>query len=63
MEQERAIIKVRYHINNALAQLKTGKKANLNRATTELECARSVLDLLIPPRERHKIGGDATEGS
>ena len=65
MEEQRALSKAKGHLNNALSLLKADKKAaSINQAITDLECAKAVLELLIPTKERaRKKGGDAIEGT
>ena len=59
--EEKTVAKVRFHVASAMTSLKSGKKvANMNKALTNLECAKSILDLILPTKERrkHKVKGE-----
>lgn len=59
--EEKTVAKVRFHVASAMTALKDRKKAaNLNKALTNLECAKSILDLILPTKERrrHRVKGE-----
>lgn len=65
-EVERVVVKAIGHVRSALIELRrpVGKKANLNKALIELECADSVLSLISPQwTRRHRKGSEkSSEG-